>query len=82
MKTTIDIADPIFQRVKEQAVIENTTFKLLVEQGLRLVLDRNQHTARPFRLKPLKTQGGGLQPEFQGADWPTFRDAIYEERPR
>ena len=39
MKTTIEIADDLFERVQQVAKNEKTTFRALTEQGLRLVCE-------------------------------------------
>lgn len=38
MKTTIEIADDLFERAQHVARKEKTTFRSLTEQGLRIVL--------------------------------------------
>ena len=79
MKTTIEIADDLFERAQEVARKEKTTFRSLTEQGLRLVLNEKQ--AKPKKLPPLVTVGGrGLTKEFKNASWETIRDEIYRGR--
>jgi hypothetical protein len=79
MKTTIEIADDLFERAQQMARKEKTTFRSLTEQGLRLVLKQKQ--ARPTRLPPLVTvNGGGLTDEFKSASWDKIRDEIYRGR--
>src|SRR5258708_3818825 len=66
MKTTIEIADDLFERAQEFARREKTTFRALTEQGLRLLLNEKQ--GRPKRLPPLVTvRGRGLTDEFKTA---------------
>jgi hypothetical protein len=79
MKTTIEIAAPLLDQAKRTASQEDSTLRALVEEGLRLALARRQGAPSRFRLKPLKTQGGGLRPEFEGAGWEKILDAIYPE---
>ena len=79
MKTTIEIADDLFARAQRVARKENTTFRSLTEQGLRLVLKEKQ--AKPRKLPPLVVvHGGGLTDEFKHAAWDKIRDAIYAGR--
>lgn len=78
MKTTIEIADDLFERAQRVARKEKTTFRSLTEQGLRLVL--NQKESRPEKLPPLVTVPGALSEEFQHAPWATIRDEIYKGR--
>ena len=76
MKTTIEIADDLFERVQRLARQEKTTFRSLTEQGLRLVLAGKE--AKPRKLPPLVTvRGGGLTDEFKNASWDKIRDEIY-----
>lgn len=76
MKTTVEITDELLERAKEVARRERTTLRSLVEEGLRLTLDRkNDHGA--FRLRDASVGGRGLTPEFQGAAWERIRDTAY-----
>ncbi|HEY4983622.1 MAG TPA: DUF2191 domain-containing protein [Verrucomicrobiae bacterium] len=77
MKTTIEIADDLFERAQGLARKEKTTFRALTEQGLRLVLKEKQQS-KTRKLPPLVTvRGGGLTEEFKNATWEQLRDEIY-----
>lgn len=76
MKTTIEITDELLERAREAARRERTTLRSLVEEGLRLTLDREDHRG-VFRLRDASVGGRGLTPEFQGAAWEGLRDAAY-----
>ncbi len=79
MKTTIEIADDLFERVQRVARREKTTFRSLTEQGLRLVLQEKQ--LKVGKLPPLVTvRGEGLTGEFKQASWDRIRDEIYRGR--
>lgn len=79
VKTTIEIADDLFERVQQVAKKENTTFRSLTEQGLRLVLNQKQAAAK--KLPPLVTvRGRGLTDEFKNASWEKVRDELYRGR--
>jgi hypothetical protein len=78
MKTTIEIADDLFERAQRVARKEKTTFRSLAEQGLRLVLKEKQ--AKPKTLPPLVTVPGALTEEFENAPWEKIRDEIYKGR--
>ncbi len=79
MKTTIEIADDLFERAQRVARKEKTTFRALTEQGLRLVL-AGKH-GKPKQLPPLVTvRGSGLTDEFRNASWDKIRDEIYRGR--
>ena len=78
MKTTIEIADDLFERVQRVARKEKTTFRSLTEQGLRIVLKEKQQN-KPKKLPPLVTfRGQGLTDEFKNASWEKIRDEIYK----
>lgn len=78
MKTTIDIADPLFADAKRLAERRGTTLKALVEQGLRQVLAEPAAGAPPFRLRKASFKGKGLRPELQDAPWDRLRELAYE----
>jgi len=78
MKTTVEIADPLFQLAKAVASEEGLTFRDLIEEGLRTVVAaRKRLAAEPFRLQDGSFQeGGGLQP---GVKWEELTALAYEE---
>jgi len=78
MKTTIEIADDLFERAQRLARRQKTTFRSLTEQGLRLVLNESQ--IKPKKLPPLVTVPGALTDEFKNAPWEKIRDEIYKGR--
>lgn len=78
MKTTIEIADDLFERAQRLARKEKTTFRSLTERGLRLVL--NERRFGPKKLPPLVTVPGALNEEFENAPWERIRDEIYKGR--
>lgn len=80
MKTTIDIADSLFQQTKQVAAAEGTTVRELVEVGLRALLDKRQARSVPFKLKRASVKGKGLQPTLEGGRWDDIRERAYEGR--
>ena len=80
MKTTIDIADDLFERAQQLARDQKTTFRALTEEGLRLVL-AGRHRESNARLPKMVTFGkGGLTEEFASGDWEQIRKEIYRDR--
>ena len=79
MKTTIDVADALLPDAKRLAEQRGTTLRALVEEGLRIVLQRSQ-TQRAFRLPDATFYGDGLAPAYADADWPAIRAVLYEDR--
>lgn len=80
MKTTVEIADDLFERAQRLARREKTTFRSLTEQGLRLVLHEREARTTGWRWKPVVVKGDGLTEAFQNASWDAFRDEIYRGR--
>jgi Arc/MetJ family transcription regulator len=79
MKTTIEIADSLFQEARRLAQRENTTLKALVEQGLRRTVAERK-TRESFRLRKATFRGKGLQPAVAGASWEQLRELSYQGR--
>ena len=79
VKTTIEIADDLFERVQKLARREKRTFRALTEEGLRLVLKGKEKS--PGKLPPLVTvRGRGLSEEFKKVSWEEIRGAVYQGR--
>ena len=78
MKTTIEIADDLFERAQRLARKEKTTFRSLTEQGLRLVLKEKQAKPARWKWKLVTVKGQGLTDEFKNASWDKIRDEIYK----
>jgi hypothetical protein len=77
VKTTIDLADALFQELKRVAEERGTTLRALLEEGARLVLER-QPPKRPFKLRDASFKGGkGLYPGIREGDWEQQRAQIY-----
>ena len=79
MKTTIEIADPLFEQAKREAARRGTTLRALVEQGLRQALE-SPKKGKPFKFRPVVFHGDGLRPEIAEGGWPAIRDVLYEGR--
>ena len=79
MKTTVHISDSLLSEARKIAVLEKTSVKALIEEGLRNVISRRK-TAKPFRLRKVTFKGDGLNPAMAGASWETIREAAYERR--
>ena len=78
MKTTIDIADPLFKQVQRLASNEGKTFRNLVEEGLQSVIKKRQDKSlKPFKLRDGSFKGQGMSQEFEQAPWSAIRDLIH-----
>jgi len=81
MKTTIHIADSLFEEARKIARQEKTTLKSLVDEGLRKVLaERRGRSSGGFKLRQAAFKGQGLQPHLAGATWDRILDIGYEGR--
>ena len=79
MKTTIDITDGLLAEAKKVAARKHTTVRALVEDGLRLVLEREQQ-ADAFTLRDGSVAGRGLRPAAQRAGHDAWLEAVYGDR--
>jgi hypothetical protein len=50
MRTTVDLDDALFRKAKAHAALRGVKFKELVEDGLKLALDK-EVGKKPFRVK-------------------------------
>jgi hypothetical protein len=75
MKTTVEIAGPLFDRAKAHCANRGISFRELIETGLRAALDPPKAKA-PFRLKPFGFRGEGQVVH----DWAAIREMAYEGR--
>jgi hypothetical protein len=77
VKTTVEIADPLFEKARALAEREGTTLRALIEEGLRSVVGRRAES-KPFKLRDASFKGGGgMNPEFAEGGWERIRAAIY-----
>lgn len=79
MKTTIDIPAPLLGQAKAVAVEEGTTLRRLVEEGLRLVIERRVEPVG-FKLRSASFRGEGVQPGVDLERWDQLRGFIYQGR--
>ena len=77
MKTTVDIADSLFEEAKSLAKERGITLRELIEDGLRQTLRQRRAANAPFRLNDGSFKGKGLQKDLS---WPEMRRMIYEGR--
>jgi hypothetical protein len=76
-KTTIEIADDLARRAKALARRRGITLRAVIEDGIRLALQREQLRTQ-YRLPDRSFGGNGLRPEFANASWSEIREASYE----
>jgi hypothetical protein len=59
MKTTVELPDDLYRRAKAEAALRGRKLKDLVEEGLRLVLEKTQKTRREPSLAGLMKRARG-----------------------
>jgi hypothetical protein len=79
VKTTIELSDELLLAAKQAAREEGTTLRSLMEEGLRVVLERHR-AGSSFTLRDASVGGGGLQPAAREASWAELRQMIYGDR--
>ncbi len=78
MKTTVEIADALFEAARRLADREQTTLRALIEEGLRRVT-ASRRESREFRLRKCTVKGRGLSPDLAGQGWEGIRARAYDE---
>ena len=73
MKTTVDLPDELLIEAKQKAAAERRPLRALFEEGLRLVLRKQDHKPRKKQVT-LITVKGGLAPDLDLSN----RDAMHE----
>ena len=79
MKTTVEIPDSLLDEAQRVALHEETTLRVLIEEGLRRALSERKQP-RKFRLRRASFKGKGLQPGIAAGDWNRVRELVYEGR--
>jgi hypothetical protein len=79
MKTTVEVPDALFQRVKRLAKRTGRPMRALIEEGLRRVLEQEQPAAR-YRLPDRSVGDRGASNPLESMDWATLRNEIYGGR--
>ena len=75
----MNIPTPLLEQAKAVAAEEGTTLGRLVEDGLRLVIERHG-TAVGFKLRSASFRGEGVQPGVDFDRWDQVRGLIYRCR--
>ena len=78
MKTTVEIADPLFAEAKAEAQRRGVTVRALIEDGLRRVIA--EPTTTRYTLPDLSYGTGGPTEAWLGTTWEEKLEVIYEGR--
>jgi hypothetical protein len=76
MKTTVEIADSLFEEAKAVAASRGVPFRQVIEEGLRAVLCHRESRGR-FHLRDGSFGPPGAQP---ARPWAEIREEIYRGR--
>lgn len=60
MKTTVEVPDELYRRAKAEAALRGSKFRELIEEGLKLALERPRRTRRPSGLSGLMKRARGV----------------------
>ena len=81
MRTTIDLPDALFAKVKLLAQARGTTMRDLTIEGLESLVDEyRSRRQKPFRLRDGSFGTGGLLAGLDETDWDRLRDLTYAGR--
>jgi hypothetical protein len=77
MKTTVEISDSLFATAKAAAEARGLTFRELIEEGLRIMVEQRKGSRNRFRLRDGSFRGRGL---CEDLSWKEIRQRIYKGR--
>ncbi len=81
MKSTVEIPDPIMQRLREIAAKEGMTLDALIVTALtQFVSPPRGGNRQRLKLEDRSVGGSGLQPGVDLSDWSSMRDFAYDRR--
>jgi hypothetical protein len=76
VKTTVEIADSLFEEAKACAKARRVPLRELIEEGLRTVV-QSKTSRKPFKLRDGSVGGQGLQGNLS---WDDIMELAYEGR--
>jgi CRISPR/Cas system-associated protein Csm6 len=79
MKTTVEIPDTLLEEARKLADQEGSSIRVLVEEGLRRILQERKKGKR-FRLRKGSFRGKGVQGDVTEGSWEKIREMVYEGR--
>jgi hypothetical protein len=81
VKTTVEIPDELYQRLRGMLAEQNLTFRSLLERALRRALAEHEaHQPGGGVVRDARYGAGGMTPEFAKGSWEHLRDTIYPGR--
>ncbi len=81
LRTTVRLDENLLANAKEQAAKENRTLTSMIEEGLRLAMERPKRQARRKKVTlPVSRQGGGVMPGVDLANSAELMDLLEGRR--
>lgn len=80
MKTTVEIADALLDRLRQKATAERTTVRALLDTAIRQFLGQHQRRPKRFKMRDGSVGGTGLVKGLREGDWEAIRERAYEGR--
>jgi hypothetical protein len=77
MKTTVEISESLLAEAKSLARERRSTLRQVIEEGLRIVIEKEHVPRKRFKLRDGSFRGEGMVKDFT---WPELRALIYEGR--
>jgi hypothetical protein len=80
MKTTVEIQDELLRRAQRLAATSGSTLRALIEDGLRLVLEKKAEQPQRFVLADGSAGTAGASNPLERYTWAELRDEIYRSK--
>lgn len=80
MKTTLDLSDSLLRRAKAHARKTGRTLRAVVEEGLRLALERDAAGRPRYRLPDRSAGTVGAPNPLEALSWQELREEMYGGR--
>ena len=80
MKTTVEIADVLFEELKAKAQREKKTLRQCLEAAIQAFLQDRPASHRPYKMKDLSFKGEGLMPGIDLENKEQIRDLLDMDR--
>lgn len=80
MKTTVEIPDALFRRLRERAASQGTTIKTLIQAALQQFLGTPRGGTPRFTLRDGSFGGNGPAEGVREGEWRDFIEISYEGR--
>lgn len=80
MKTTVEIPDALFTRVRRYARKTGKSMRAVIEEGLRRVLESEGETPVRYRVPDRSVGKPGASDPLESLSWQDLRHEVYDGR--